>query len=211
MSAASMSAAFSPSPPSGLDRCAASPNRNRRPSLRRSTDALVHLEVGDTQRRSLSPTSTPVRASSSAPSSAAVGSSWPRIGLVAIDENQPAVFRQRREQDEPGRPDDEPAAFGRAGKADFRVGDPVAAIVGLSGEMLLHRMARDAMAAARAQHVGLVTISVRPPASSVTRRPSGTSSIDFTSVPNSISTPRLSRCSRRIVSVRHCGRLHWNP
>src|SRR5215470_18084936 len=54
-------------------------------------------------------------------------------------------------------------------------------------------------------------ISVRPPVSSVTRTPSGSSSIDVTSVPNSTARPRLLKCSRRIASVRHCAWLHCPP
>ena len=73
------------------------------------------------------------------------------IGLVAIDENQPAVVRQRREQDESGRPDNEATALRRASEANFCVGDPVAAVVSLPGEMLLHRMARYAVTTARAR------------------------------------------------------------
>src|SRR5260370_7838209 len=70
----------------------------------------------------------------------------PRISLVAIDKNKPAVIRQRREQDEPRRPHDETAAFRRAGNANFHAGDPISTVVGLSREMLLHPMARYAIA-----------------------------------------------------------------
>ena len=75
------------------------------------------------------------------------------VGLVAIDEDQPALVRQGREQNEAGRSDDQPAALRRAGQANLRIGDPVATVVGPSGEMLLHRMTGDAVAAAGAQHV----------------------------------------------------------
>jgi hypothetical protein len=61
---------------------------------------------------------------------------------------KPAVIRQRREQS-----DNDAAAFGRAGKANFHVGDHVSTAIGLSSEVLLHRMARYAMATACAQHV----------------------------------------------------------
>jgi hypothetical protein len=75
------------------------------------------------------------------------------ISLVAIDKNKPAVIRQRRDQHEPSRPHNDAAAFGRAGKVKFQVGDQIATAIGLASEMLLHRMARYAMATACAEHV----------------------------------------------------------
>src|SRR6202045_694755 len=66
----------------------------------------------------------------------------PWISLVAIDKNKPAVIRQRREQSEPSWPHNDATAFGRAGKANFHVGDHISTAIGLSSEMLLHRMAR---------------------------------------------------------------------
>ena len=77
----------------------------------------------------------------------------PLIGLVSIDKNKPAIIRQRREQSEAGRPHNDAAAFGRTGKADFHVGDHIATAISLATQMLLHRMARYAMAAAGAQYV----------------------------------------------------------
>ena len=77
----------------------------------------------------------------------------PCISLVAIDKNKPALIRQRREQYEPRRAHNEAAAFGRAGEANFHVGDEISAVVGLPCEMLLHRATRYAMATACAQHV----------------------------------------------------------
>ena len=77
----------------------------------------------------------------------------PRISLVAIDKNKPAVIRQRREQSEPSRPHNDAAAFGRAGKSKLHVGDHISTVIGFSREMLLHRMACYAMATACAQNV----------------------------------------------------------
>ena len=76
-----------------------------------------------------------------------------RIDLVAIDEDKPAVARERREQPEPGRPHNDAAAFGRTWQADFRVRNDKSAVVSLAIKMLLHRMARYAVSAACAEHV----------------------------------------------------------
>ena len=43
----------------------------------------------------------------------------PRIGIVAIDKDEPAVIRQRREQDKSGRPHDKAPTFRRTGQADL--------------------------------------------------------------------------------------------
>src|SRR5262249_4793226 len=72
----------------------------------------------------------------------------------AIDKDEPALVRQRREQHEPMLPHNDAAAFRRGLQANLRIGDDISAVVGVSLEMLLHRMACDTARRARAQHVG---------------------------------------------------------
>ena len=76
-----------------------------------------------------------------------------RIGRVAADENEPAILRQRREQDEALGADDDSGGLGRNGKTKLDVGDHVSAPIRLPGEMLAHGMAGDAVTAAGAQEV----------------------------------------------------------
>ena len=54
---------------------------------------------------------------------------------------------------EDGRPDNDATTFRRTGKTSFCVGNDKSAVVGLSIEVLIHRMARYAVSTARAQHV----------------------------------------------------------
>ena len=77
----------------------------------------------------------------------------PHVSLIAIDEDKPTVARERREQPEPGRPHNDAPAFGRTWQADFRVGNNKSAVVSLAIKMLLHRMARYAVSAARTEHI----------------------------------------------------------
>ena len=76
-----------------------------------------------------------------------------RIDLVAIDEDKPTIARERREQPKPGLPHNDAAAFGRTWQVDFRVRNDKLAVVSLAIKMLLHRMARYAVSAARAEHI----------------------------------------------------------
>src|SRR5271156_2680373 len=71
----------------------------------------------------------------------------PDISLVAIDENKPTVVREWREQHEPARPHYNTAALRRAWELNFCI------VISFAVEMLLHRMARDAVGSAGAQHV----------------------------------------------------------
>src|SRR5262249_30224277 len=85
------------------------------------------------------------------------GHGWkfgPRIGLIAIDEDQPTVAWERREQAEPRWPDDDAAALGRTRKTDFCVRDDESPVICLAAKMLLHGIARDAVSAAGTQHIG---------------------------------------------------------
>ena len=78
----------------------------------------------------------------------------PCISLVAIDKNKPAVIRQRREQYEPSRPHNQTRPHsGGQGRPTFTSATTILTAIGLSREMLLHRVARYAMATACAQHV----------------------------------------------------------
>src|SRR5208282_514164 len=77
----------------------------------------------------------------------------PDIGFVAIDENKPTVVREWREQHEPARPNYNAAALRRAWELNFCIGNNESAVISFAVEMLLHRMARDAVGSACAQHV----------------------------------------------------------
>ena len=77
----------------------------------------------------------------------------PCISVITIDKNKPTVAREWREQPEPIPPYNDAAAFGRAWQTNFHVGDDKSTVVGLSIEMLLHRMARHTVGTARAQNV----------------------------------------------------------
>ena len=74
-----------------------------------------------------------------------------RIGRVAADKNEPAIVRQRREQDEASGANDDAGGLGRNGEAKLDVGDHVSSAIGLADEVLVHGMAGDVMGAAGAQ------------------------------------------------------------
>src|SRR4029077_18658947 len=92
------------------------------PSIAQALDhTLVHLKSGNPAEI----VQTHVSTGPHIEQSAQLGSSRKlalRISIVAIDENNQAIIRQRPEQYEPSRPYNETAAFGRAGKANFDVG-----------------------------------------------------------------------------------------
>ena len=75
------------------------------------------------------------------------------IVFIAIDENEPPPFGQRRNQHETAWPDNDAPAAGRAGKGEFYVCDDEAAAIGIAFEVFLHGMARHAMAAAGADEI----------------------------------------------------------
>ena len=152
MSAASINAALSPFPAERTGQMSGVAQQKAPPIAQALNGTLVHLEIGNPSEIA----QPHVDADPGIEQRAQLGRRRklaPSISLVAIDKNKPAIVRQRREQPEPSRPHDDAAAFGRAGKAKFHVGDNISTAIGLSLEMLLHRMARHAMATACTQHV----------------------------------------------------------
>ena len=152
MSAASINAALSSFPAERTGQMTGVAQQKAPPIARAHSGTLVHLKVGDPPEVA----QPHVDADPGIEQRAQLGRRRklaPCISLVAIDKNKPTIVRQRREQSEPSRPYDDAATFGRAGKAKFHVGDNIPTLIGLSLEMLLHRMARHAVGTARTQRV----------------------------------------------------------
>ena len=187
-----MNAALRPSPPSGLDRWAASPNRNRRPSLRARPARLCILK-GETQRRSASQR----RRRPGIEQAAQVGCDWkfePYIVMVRLTKMSRRSSGSGENRTNPGRPHNETPAFGWTREDGSSHRQRNIGRHSLPVEMLMHRMTCHAVAhRLRPARKPPSRVSVQPPASSVTRTPAGPSSIEVTSVPNSISTPRPSK------------------
>ena len=187
----------------------ASPSRNRRPSPRLLGFAPMHLEIGDPAQIAQAD----VGADPRVDHCAKLGGGRrivARIGRVAADENEPAILRQRREQDEALGADDDSGGLGRNGKTKLDVGDHVSAPIRLPGEMLAHGMAGDAVTAAGAQEV--TRLDDLRSAADVERDPDrlggGVDRGDLGAVFD-LDAARRQMIAQDLLGLP-CGWLHWN-
>ena len=148
-----MSAELIPSPPIGLERCPASPNRKRLPSPSAGTTRLCIWKY-EAHRRSESPTSAPIRVLSSAARSAADGGPSLRSASSRLTKMRNRPSGSGEISTKPLGPDDNARPPRRStDSVSFHVRDDEAAAISLAVEVLLHGVTREAVAAVGADQI----------------------------------------------------------